>query len=582
MPKNYATIRILFFLILRLFREAGYKYILLIGFIAFLKSLIEIVSIGLGISILFSNNSKHFQSLSIDISLQQAFFCLSLLILFRSLLQAYTSIKQQKLIFEFSDRLKKQVLSLVLQSSTSGLNQIGRGELMSLLMDEIDTSVGALNQAVSTIRHFISLILYAASILLINQENAVPLLLAFVSTSIAALLQRSESWSLGYTSTQLNSNLQRTVGDALHNLKAIRAAGAEDWIKKRFINDISNYRKVQQIMIKRQSLFTAWRDSLVILVMGGWLAWIRQDLDSSIIATTLLFGYRTATSFSSLIRSYRICLSWLPAYSELHRRRKLLTRSIALIPGKTDIEQRDEDLFTPIHWTSLIWSEDKTETSHLSIPLLLGQLTVVTGPSGIGKTTLIDQFCGLLSEHTSSWKVCSKVNNINLKGSIGAQIIRRHIAYSPQNSVLFEASLRENLTMGHNIESKSIKHWLSELQLLHIAERAHGLDEPLPLTQISFSGGEIHRLGLIRTWLRNQSIEILDEPTAFLDEESSVIVRSIISRRVKRKLILVSTHDPHIIKMADHVIALTDDYRPNAMSSYRDNQDDTSINQVYS
>ena len=70
------------------------------------------------------------------------------------------------------------------------------------------------------------------------------------------------------------------------------------------------------------------------------------------------------------------------------------------------------------------------------------------------------------------------------------------------------------------------------------------------------SGGEIHRLGLLRTWLRDLPIEILDEPTAYLDEITSRKISKIISDRSKYKFSLVSSHDPYLIDMADEIIEL--------------------------
>ena len=76
------------------------------------------------------------------------------------------------------------------------------------------------------------------------------------------------------------------------------------------------------------------------------------------------------------------------------------------------------------------------------------------------------------------------------------------------------------------------------------------------LAQDPFSGGEIHRLGLLRAWLRDLPVEVLDEPTAFLDARAAEQVRSLIRERVSERLVLVSTHDPELIRQADQVIRL--------------------------
>ena len=71
-----------------------------------------------------------------------------------------------------------------------------------------------------------------------------------------------------------------------------------------------------------------------------------------------------------------------------------------------------------------------------------------------------------------------------------------------------------------------------------------------------FSGGEIHRLGLLRAWLRNRPVEVLDEPTAFLDPGSAERVREILRERARERLVLVSTHDAEVIRQADRVVRL--------------------------
>jgi len=128
------------------------------------------------------------------------------------------------------------------------------------------------------------------------------------------------------------------------------------------------------------------------------------------------------------------------------------------------------------------------------------------------------------------------------------------IAYAPQNAVLFEASLRENLLLGAECPQQTIEAWLQRLGLAHLLERPDGLDAPLALAQDPFSGGEIHRLGLLRAWLRDKPFEVLDEPTAFLDAKAAEQVRSVIRERAQQRLMLISSHDPDLLAQADQVI----------------------------
>ena len=168
----------------------------------------------------------------------------------------------------------------------------------------------------------------------------------------------------------------------------------------------------------------------------------------------------------------------------------------------------------------------------------------------------MDKFCGLKEEHTSLWDVKSNQTTYICSGRSGADQLKNLISYAPQNNLLFESTLRHNLLLNRTENLDILHSWLDKLGLLHLLDRSTGLEEPLSLAQSPFSGGEIQRLGLLRVWLRDQPIEVLDEPTAFLDEKTAEIVRSIITERAKHKLVLVSTHDPLLISQASEVISL--------------------------
>ena len=73
-----------------------------------------------------------------------------------------------------------------------------------------------------------------------------------------------------------------------------------------------------------------------------------------------------------------------------------------------------------------------------------------------------------------------------------------------------------------------------------------------------FSGGEIKRLGLMRNFLSNKPIEINDEPSAYLDSLWSEKIGKLLLNRSKKKIILVSSHDPKIIEKADQIIYAKD------------------------
>ena len=540
----------------RLGREAGWRHLRGLALLSSVSSALDSAGLGLGASLLLGVAPEARRQLAIHLPLPQGLALLVGLMLIRGLLQAWVAISQERLRSTFTDTLRNQLFGQVLHASSTQLEQLGRGELLGLLMADISRSVLALDQGMRTLQAALSLAIYAAGVLMVGQEAALPLLLALIATGAAALLQRSGSWQLGRLQTHLNGAMQRTVGDGLHGLKAVRAAAAESWLLQRFAQDNARFRRVLRQSIQRQALFAAWRDTLVVLVVGVWLVWGRSELAPAAIATTLLLAYRSGTSLSAVISAQRLCLGALPGYEELCKRRQRLQPAAPPPQGRIVDSQTLAGLNAPSSWSSLSWRATTAGQEELVLELKPGALVAVAGPSGSGKTTLLDRVCGLLGEASSHWQITSPTATIELSGSAGARQLRGLLAYAPQEAVLFETSLRHNLLLNQEAPAGFIEEWLDRLGLRHLCHRGCGLDDPLPLALDHFSGGEIHRLGLLRAWLRDRPVEVLDEPTAFLDAESAQRVRSLIAERARERLVLVSTHDPALIQQAGKVLRL--------------------------
>jgi len=551
-------------LALQLVREAGWRHVGSLALFTGLGSLLEIGGLGLGVSLLLGGGSSSFLPLGlrlpVRLTLPQGLALLVGLMLLRGVLQALIAIGQERLRSGFSDRLRQQLLHQVLHAPSEQLEQVGRGELLGLLMTDISRSVFALDQGLRALQALLSLALYAAGVMVVGRQAAAPLVLALAATGAAALLQRSGSWQLGRLQTRLNGALQRTVGDGLHGLKAVRAAAAEAWLLRRFAVDNRLYRQVLRQTVRRQALFNALRDTLVVVVVGVWLVWGRSVLAPAAIATTLLLAYRSGNAMSGVIGAQRNCLGALSCYQELCHRRGILTPPPLQEQGRTTLSLAlRAALEKPSAWHSLAWQPappSGEEPGPVGLNLQPGALVAVVGPSGSGKTTLLDRFCGLLGEEHSHWRIGSALGDGDLQGPLGARELRQLLAYAPQEAVLFEASLRHNLLLDRQQPSEVIEAWLERLGLAHLLQRPGGLDDPLPLALDHFSGGEIHRLGLLRAWLRDRPVEVLDEPTAFLDAESAQRVQAILLERSRERLVLVSTHDVDLIRQADRIVRL--------------------------
>ena len=542
-----------FQLLKALAREAGWRHLAWLSGLSSVGSLLDIAGLGLAVTLLLGSGSPpRIQGLPVAGSLG----ILVGLILLRGLIQAQVAIQRERLRSGFTDRLRQQLLHEVFEASSAQLDRLGRGELLALLMADINRTALSLDQAVRMGQALLAMGIYLASVVLVGRATAWPLLLALLATTAAALLQRSGSWGLGRIQSQLNAALQRTVGDGLHGLKALRAATAEGWLLQRFAQETAEGRWLLRERVRRRASYNAWRDTLVVAVAGLWMLLQGEALTAETLTTTLVLAYRASASLSTVVQARRLCLGNLPGYEALRQRRG------QLIPRRGEASDRtlavtNLTTLAKAQWNRLHWtSSDATSTGLTSLCLNANGLVAISGPSGSGKTTLLDRICGLVREEDSNWTLSCDGETWQLSGLAGARQMHQLIAYAPQNAVLFEASLRDNLLLGSDHSDGAIEAWLQRLGLAHLLQRPGGLEAPLALAQDPFSGGEIHRLGLLRAWLRDKPLEVLDEPTAFLDATAAAQVRAVIRDRARQRLMLISSHDPELLAEADQVITV--------------------------
>lgn len=556
MLENIINVRSKIILTKELIKEVGTFNFIKLVFFNSISSLVDLIGIGFLVPLLFNGTSLNiFESLSV----KYIFLILFLLIIAKGYTQVLVSVESHKLQVALDEQLSLKFFSLALNASSDQIERVGRGKLIALIEDDVSATIASLKHLIFGFQALTSFLIFTFGVFAVAGLDTFPLILAIIATIISAFLQRSNSYGYGEREVKLNASIQRTIADGLHSIKAVRAAQAENWIIKRFTDDMVSRRAISRQIIKRSALFKALRDTLVMGILGVWIVTSRQNLEASTITTTLLLAYKSSTSFSGVVNAQRLYLRLLPAYEELSIQRQKILRNKS--HNNFDCSKTCQTVF-PREETllSILWGTDQGHSCRYHpLQLSRGKLVAIVGPSGSGKTTRLDLFCGLKGELNSFWTIQTSSNSYSFRGLSGAKLMKGIISYAPQNAVLFESSMRHNLFVGSIVSEEKIDKlyfWMYKLRLNHLLDRDKGLDTPLKLAEKPFSGGEIQRLGLLRAWLRDEPIEVLDEPTAFLDKDTAEIVRAIILERVKQKIVLVSTHDPFLIDQASEVITL--------------------------
>ena len=174
-------------------------------------------------------------------------------------------------------------------------------------------------------------------------------------------------------------------------------------------------------------------------------------------------------------------------------------------------------------------------------------LTVVTGPSGVGKSTLLELLAGLRAP---------------AHGSVVAP--RTHLV--TQRPFLTPGSVRANLTLGTDPQTSTEALWAALRRVGldgPVAALPSGLDSTLGDDGRGLSAGQRARLVLARALLGDATVVLLDEPTAHLDPASVATVHEVVTELAERRCVMVVTHRSELVALADQHLHL----RPAAVAA---------------
>jgi len=179
-----------------------------------------------------------------------------------------------------------------------------------------------------------------------------------------------------------------------------------------------------------------------------------------------------------------------------------------------------------------------------------GKSIAFVGESGQGKSTAVKLLVGLL--HPSSGNV--SVDQFNLSKS-NLNSYYEHIVYLPQESSIFNGTLRENLVFDEVVDDTKLINALTNVALDGLFSKLDkGLDTPLGERGISLSGGERQQLALARLWFSNAQLIILDEATSAIDNITEESVMKNVMSLLEGKTVIAVAHRLDSIKEFNNII----------------------------
>ena len=486
--------------------------------------------------------------MGITISIELIIGLYLVLILFNALISYAKSTWQGDVQQEFTADIRKDIFSKLIRSDWIYLSGQNRNEFSHILTSEIP-GITALN--------YLLLSLFSVIIMAFFISFHFTAFVLVCGLVLYVLLNRfiTRTYTVGKDNFFTNRNLYKQFDDFWDTIKFAKIHGTERYHFNRFNESNQQFAEERKRMV-RLSLTPQTINliaSAIILSVVVYTGYKFGNMSLSAFLILILLFSRIFPQLMRIQSTYMQIVSLFPAFENtmaMKQELETLLKDSAVLRDITSSKIIIENEIA-FHDVSFGYISGKSLFENISIIIPAKKITGIVGPSGIGKTTLMDMVTGLLIPGHGKIQVDGKdLNEIDRASWYNS------IAYVPQDSVFTNSSLRENLTMGNDhISDEKVWQTLNRVNAgQFVRELIGGLDTMMSNNAQQFSGGERQRLAIARALLREPSLLLLDEITNSLDWKNEQNIITILLNLKKDITIIFITHKKELINYFDGII----------------------------
>jgi ATP-binding cassette subfamily B protein len=402
--------------------------------------------------------------------------------------------------------------------------------------------------------------LVATTVILFPKAPQISIAILVISAIYAPLVWRYRKKQLPYNQAWAAAETDRTgqLADAISNIMAVKAFAGENIEQKRMQQkvDIVHDRSMDTMQINMRQEFVTGsiqRSINVSIIVISVLLAINGAIDVGVIYLALTFGMQIMRRLWDLNNTFR---TMTRVFGDAHDMAEILD----IKPDVVDFHDTAKLTISDAHidFENVIFaheSEAEPLFKNLSLHINNGEKIGLVGHSGGGKTTITK----LLMRFMDIQSGAIKIDDQNI-ATVAQDDLRRHIAYVPQEPILFHRTLAENIAYGFPSATQK--------QIEHVAKLAHAHEfiKDLPLGYktlvgergVKLSGGQRQRIVIARAMIKDANILILDEATSALDSESEVLIQKALWTLMEGKTAIVIAHRLSTIQKMDRIIVLGD------------------------
>ncbi|MDR8392088.1 ABC transporter ATP-binding protein/permease [Aliifodinibius sp. S!AR15-10] len=430
------------------------------------------------------------------------------------------------------------------------------GEITSRLTNDVASIRSALTNAVpSSITTTFSLLGSVALMVYLNWRLS---LIVFVTVPFVTIMTRYFGNKIRVLARGVQDDLANSTAiaeDALGAIRIVKAFAREPYEVDRYADSVENLFQTSRKKIVLSSLFWStvggmFMAALVIIFWYGGKEVLAGRLSPGDLVAFIFYAFAIARSISQMSRLYTTINSAVGASD----------RIFELLDERPEVQDQGHARPLPqvkgtvsFRNVTFAYEGDRAVLQDITFEAKTGQMVAVVGPSGAGKTTLVN----LIPRFFDPQEGQILIDGIDIK-TVQKKSLREQIAIVPQDVHLFGTSIRENIRYGNlDASDGEIERAARDANAWeYIEDLPEGLDAMIGEKGVKLSGGQRQRLAIARALLKNPRILLLDEATSSLDSESEAQVQEALERLMHNRTTFIIAHRLSTVRNADRILVL--------------------------
>ena len=414
--------------------------------------------------------------------------------------------------------------------------------------------IGSLSVVTMVDIPFVLLFLLVVS--LINIYLAIPVLIAAILVLLYSLFSQAKLKELSEHGMQAGAVRNANVYESLSSLETIKSFNAQ--------HRVQNQWEKSTIFISRN----AARMRLLASSITNTASWMQQLASISVIVIGVYLISEQMISQGALIAAYLLSARALSPVSQAAGLLSQYHHSSTAMESLENIMDRDTERYDDANTVSKARIDGHIEfknvgfrypgvdtevLSHVNLSIKAGEKVAILGRNGSGKSTLARLILGLYQAERGH----VLIDNVDIN-QLNPNLVRRHIAYVPQEPGLLFGTLRDNILLASvTRDDNDLVKVTNEMGLSSLVkEHPDGFNMQVGERGGNLSGGQRQSVALARALVNDPSVLLLDEPTGMLDHASEAKIKAHLKQVTADKTLLMVTHKMAMLELVDRVVVM--------------------------